>query len=102
MAKTRPHRKLKPGDPAELSEAIAARFALDRAALFNNSLKTGPQIEKLLTGKGAAKRKKEFDEEFMFRPEGVNVIVPIEDSRVEVVKSAGDDFPDDEDDLDFG
>lgn len=100
LAKTRPHRKLKPGAPDELADAIAAKFKLERDALFNNALKTGPQIEKLFKGKGAAKLKAAFESEFMFRPEGVNVIVPEEDARDEVLKSAGDDFPDD--DMDFG
>lgn len=100
LAHTRPHRKLKPMATEELVAALVKQFKLKREALFNSALKTGPQIEKLIP-----KDKREaYNEQFLFRPEGIPVIVPEEDAREEVVKNAGDDFPDDlaDDDFDFG
>lgn len=97
LAKTRPHRKLKPMATEELVAALVKKFKLKRADLFNDAMKTGPQIEKLLKGE----LKKAFANEFMYSPEGTLVIVPEDDAREEVVKSVADDFPD-EDEFDFG
>jgi hypothetical protein len=96
---TRPHRKLKPMQTDELVAALTKRFKLKRADLFNDALKTGPQIEKLIP----AKQRPAFNDEFLYRPRGQMVVVPEDDEREAVVTNVADDFPDDPDEeIDFG
>lgn len=99
LVKTKPHPKLKPMATDELVAAICKTFKLTREDLFHEVMKTGAKIRDSLPKAQRAK----FVEKFMFQPEGVNVIAPDDDARQEVIKNAGDDFPDDDNgEIDFG
>ena len=94
------HRKWKSEPTPLTAKAIAKRFKLAVEKLFEKpSLKSGPQIEKMIP----AKRRQEFSDAYLFKPEGVLTIAPVSDPRPAVNRSAGDDFADDlEDPEDFG
>ncbi|MEE9592032.1 MAG: DUF2800 domain-containing protein, partial [Thermoplasmata archaeon] len=75
-------------------EVLVARltedFELDREGLFVRSLKTGPQVEKLVP----RDRRKEFNERLLEKPEGRLTMVPEDDPKpaVTVDPDPGADF----------
>jgi hypothetical protein len=79
---------------------LKGKFVTDKAKLYTKpALLSGPQIEKLVP----RKRREEFNEKFLVKPEGRLIVVPEDDPRERVDRSAGDDFADDAgDEFDFG
>ncbi len=104
LVKSKTNRTFKPGmSEAEIvSGIVKGKFVADKSKLYDKpSLKSGPQIEKLVT----AKRRKEFDSKFLHKPEGALTIAPTDDPRPAVKRSAADDFDDfdfEDDEMDFG
>ena len=76
---------------------LTSHYGVDAAKLMTDpvppKLKTGPQVEKLI-GKAL---KKEFEGEFLYRPDGGLVMVPESDKRaaVDPTAEAASDFDDD-------
>ncbi|MFL9499197.1 DUF2800 domain-containing protein [Rhodopseudomonas palustris] len=87
--------------PAQIVKSLISGgyvAAKDKPRLFNApSLKSGPQIEKIVS----SKLRKQFAAEYLRRPKGKLTIVPEEDSRPAIKRSAADDFRGFDDD-DFG
>lgn len=94
------------GDPEEvtldnvmLAQRIAEEFDLDvgdiRQSAVVETMATGPQIEKLIKGKGSGERKKAFNDKYLDYQVGSLTIAPVEDRRAAVQVNPGDDFDDD-------
>jgi len=84
-------------DPGEIKAFIAERGG-KADQMYNPpaepKLKTGPQLEKLLP----KKHQKEFEEQFLYKPDGGLTMVPEDDGRDAVLPGeAADDFDDVED-----
>lgn len=99
LVRKKTNRVLVEEDESVLVIKITKQFGLKRDVLFHPAtLKSGPQIEKLIP----AKRRGEFNDKFLFKPEGELTIAPDADPRPAVERNAGDDFNDAPDnDFDF-
>lgn len=80
-------------DEATVRERLTSQYGVDPSKLMTEPvpprLVTGPQAEKLVP----AKRRKEFSEEFLYKPEGGLVMVTEDDAREAVRPAdAADDF----------
>jgi hypothetical protein len=104
FVRKRGYRKWKPGEdgetvppPSMIAQSLVDQGFIsdnERARLFKpESLLTGPQVEKLLI---PSKRRKEFSELFLYKPEGGLKLVPVTAPGEAVPYSVGDDFEDDE------
>lgn len=88
-------------DEATVRDRLVSEYGVDPAKLMTEptppKLKTGPQVEKLVP----SKRRKEFDAEFLHKPDGGLTMVPESDGRDAVLPgdaaSAAQDFDDVED-----
>ncbi|MCK1668651.1 DUF2800 domain-containing protein [Bradyrhizobium sp. 153] len=102
LVRSKTNRVFKPGmTEAEIVAAILkGAYVADKSKLYDKpALKSGPQIEKMVP----AKRRKEFNEALLHKPEGALTMAPADDPRPAVSRGAADDFDDYEDDeMDFG
>lgn len=87
-------------EPKLVRAIVREGFVADKALLYTApSLKSGPQIEKLVE----SKRRAEFNERFLVKPPGALTLAPESDPRPGIECSPGDDFADaDADEMDFG
>lgn len=80
-------------DKEELPKVLAKRFGKKPGDFKTRSVvMTGPQVEKVLDKEDRA----DFEEEFLFKPEGGLKLVPLSDEQEEVVVDPGGDFEDEE------
>ncbi len=78
----------------KLMAYLKKRGVTSRDDMFNpSSIRTGPQLEKLLP----ANERKAFSEEFMEKPPGRLIVVPESDPKPAVTVNVGDDFDELED-----
>lgn len=78
---------------ANIRKIVAERFEVDPDDMVTEpSLKSGPQIEKLIKGK---QKKAEFSSLLLFMPEGGLTVAPESDPRPAVDMNPADDFDDD-------
>ncbi|KFH18475.1 DUF2800 domain-containing protein [Brucella abortus] len=81
-------------DEASVRKGLASKYGVDPSKLMTEpvppKLITGPQAEKLVP----AKRRPEFEEEYLYKPDGGFTMVPESDKReaVDPTAQAADDF----------